>query len=508
MKSKIWEKILNFKKGNNFFIIFTLIIAFVVRVFRINKFLGFYYDQGRDALVIWNLIHKGKFFLVGPLIGPTMGMGDIPRGPWYYWLITPFYWFGRGNPIYPSIFLIFTTVLSIYFLFLLTRKVGGKAASYLALIIAGFSFNLIMSSHWLANPTLIYLISILFFWSLIKIVKQERGRLPLVFSGLLAGLAMQFSGAADMFYLLIVFLVVLIWARKLINLKNIISFLVAYAFPFLPQILFDLRHNGILRKGIIEFLHGNRSFTLSVWKLVKLRFILYFDVFSNEIWYQKNVILSLLFVFLIIFLVIKFKEFKKNDYFLMSLLFLAVPLFGMLFFRGDKGVIYGYYFAGYYLIFILIFSVLMGSLLRYTWGKVLVFGFLALFFFYNISSLVNYYSRDFRSFNPIILEDQIKAIDWVFKDAGGEKFNVDVYVPPVIPYAYDYLFLWQANKRCGKDICGLIKNGRVGNLYTLYEIDPPHPERLEAWLERQKGIGVVEKEAVFGGITVQKRNRI
>jgi len=44
-------------------------------------------------------------------------------------------------------------------------------------------------------------------------------------------------------------------------------------------------------------------------------------------------------------------------------------------------------------------------------------------------------------------------------------------------------------------------------LYTLYEIDPPHPERLDAWLARQDGIGKVEETVKFGGITVERRER-
>jgi len=45
-------------------------------------------------------------------------------------------------------------------------------------------------------------------------------------------------------------------------------------------------------------------------------------------------------------------------------------------------------------------------------------------------------------------------------------------------------------------------------LYTLYEIDPPHPERLKAWLDRQKGIGKVIETYTVGGITVERRIRI
>ena len=107
----------------------------------------------------------------------------------------------------------------------------------------------------------------------------------------------------------------------------------------------------------------------------------------------------------------------------------------------------------------------------------------------------------------IALVNQELAVDWVFEDAGGE-FNVDVYVPPVIPYAYDYLFLWQGMERCGEGLCGLKLEENVDTLYTLYEVDPSHPERLEAWLDRQEGIGVVEYGTSFSGITVERRTRI
>src|SRR3990167_8513267 len=85
-----------------------LLGGFFLRVYRIDQVLGFYFDQGRDANVIWDLWHKGKFFL----IGPTTGIAGIFRGPLYYYLIAPFYLIGGGDPIWPSIFLSFTTMLA------------------------------------------------------------------------------------------------------------------------------------------------------------------------------------------------------------------------------------------------------------------------------------------------------------------------------------------------------------------------------------------------------------
>ncbi|MCX6705359.1 MAG: hypothetical protein NT162_03435, partial [Candidatus Woesebacteria bacterium] len=92
------------------------------------------------------------------------------------------------------------------------------------------------------------------------------------------------------------------------------------------------------------------------------------------------------------------------------------------------------------------------------------------------------------------------AIDWIYKDSGTIAFNVDVYVPPVIPYAYRYLFLWRGNDR--------LADNQVKLLYTLQEADPDHPDRISAWFNRQDGIGKIESTVSIGLITVQKRERL
>src|SRR4030043_814216 len=89
--------------------------ALFVRVYRINDLLGFYYDQGRDALVIWRLWHEGKFFLIGPITG----LAGIFLGPFYYYLLAPLYLIGGGNPVYPAVFLAFLSTLAIFVIYLL-----------------------------------------------------------------------------------------------------------------------------------------------------------------------------------------------------------------------------------------------------------------------------------------------------------------------------------------------------------------------------------------------------
>src|SRR5687767_4916905 len=108
----------------NVFIFIILLVTFVIRVWRIDELMAFHYDQGRDALVIWDLIERGKLFL----IGPTTGIAGIFRGPFYYYLIAPFYYLGAGNPVWPAVFLIITSVAALCLVYKIATEIGGKTA--------------------------------------------------------------------------------------------------------------------------------------------------------------------------------------------------------------------------------------------------------------------------------------------------------------------------------------------------------------------------------------------
>lgn len=495
MLKKIIKKYLNFE---NILIFVILAASLLVRVYRINQILGFYYDQGRDALVIWDLIHKGKFFL----IGPTTGIEGIFRGPWYYWLITPLYFLGKGNPVYPSIFLSLTTVFSIYILYFLAKEISGKTSGLLAIFIASFSCVLVSSSRWLSNPTPMYLISMLFVLSLFLVLKKKKWAVP--FATFLIGMAMQFGSAAEVFYIPF-FIVFCIWQRKkLPNIKIIILGLVTFGISILPQLVFDLRHQFILSKNIIKFLFVEKSFQISFWQIIKIRIPFYYEVFTSKIWIERNILEIILMFLGIIFLFTNWKKYWKKDIFKTIIFLLISPMVGMVFFQGNHGNVYDYYFTGYYLIFILFFSIIISLWSKNIFGKFLLFLFIVSFLVGNVPKIATLISTDVSDHKTIVLENQKQAINWIYENAKGKEFNVDVYVPPVIPYAYDYLFMWY-----GQKMYGYIPDNESNNLlYTLFEVDPPHPERLEAWLLRQQGIGNVLEESTFGGITVQKRIRI
>ncbi len=494
------------KKPFNLFIISICLIALFVRVYRIDHLLGFYYDQGRDALVIWNFFHEGKLFL----IGPTTGIEGIFRGPWFYWMIMPFYFLGKGDPFYPSVFLSLTTVIAGFLVFKIGEKVGGKASGVLALIISSTSFYLVLASRWLSNPTPMLIISVLIIYSLFLILEGKKK--IWIFLSFLLGMAMQFGSAAEVFYFpaIAIFIIWTYFKKKgnkniLPSLKIIIISLVVFLISFLPQIAFDVRHNGILRNAVFDFLFAEGSFKLSIWKVAEIRLPFYFEVFSSKIFpTHKN--FSYLFFYIVLgILFIKRKILFRNEKFVLIFIVFLAPLIGMLFFQGNYGNVYDYYFTGYYLIFVLLLSLILGSVWKSFLGKILIVLFLALFLKENIVSVRNYIISGVDGETTVALGNQIQAVDYIYEDSNQTDFNVDVYVPPVIPHTYEYLFKWRA-KQIYND--RLPKADQVQLLYTLYEVDPGHPERLDAWLKRQEGIGKVEYSNRFGGIVVERRVRI
>lgn len=487
-----------------YFLLFLILgLAIFVRVYRTDEILGFYFDQGRDAKIIWDFWHNGKLFL----IGPTTGIEGIFRGPWYYWLIAPFYIMGQGSPVWPAIFLAITSVFSIGILYVVGTMVAGRIVGIFAAIIASFSYYIVAASRWLSNPTPMLLISMILVLSLFLIMEGKKWAWILV--GLMLGLSMQFGSAAEIFYFPAV-LIFAVWNREnLPSLKvGIFSILVFFA-TLSPQIIFDLRHNGILAGTIKEFVLGNgdfanKSFAGPAHSLILSRLSFYFNIFSVKIFPTDTGMIKLFSILIISIFVYFGKGLFQNKKFTLLVILFTSPLVGLLLFRGNYGNIYDYYFTGYYLIFVLILSILILRIYSNVFGKIVIAFFLLVFLRDNYYVVNKYLNSDINNENAILLGNQRNVVDWVYKNASSEDFNVDAYVPPVVPHAYDYLFLWWGTMNYKKTP----SKERQPLLYTLYESDPPHPERLNAWYERQKGIGKILESAKFGAITVEKRERI
>lgn len=490
-----------------------LLIAFFLRTYRTSDLLGFYYDQGRDALKIWDLWHKGDLMF----IGPVTGLAGIFLGPFYYYLITPFYLLGGGNPLYPAYFLAFLATIAIGVLFYLGTILHSKQTGFIAVIVASFSYYMILAARWLSNPTPILLTSVLLFLSLYRIANNASQNWWLAVS-FLVGLSMHFESASAVFYIPIVGLFFLwrVWnyflsqkKQKLPSMKIAIFSSLVFLSTLVPQIAFNFANDNLLFDNFQKVIVKNESFRAPNELVITKRLNFFFGALKSKLFPLSGGYANLFSIVSLLGLAYSFPKLKKNKSLTLFLIFLGVPLVGYVFFQGNYGNIYDYYLTGYYLPMILLFAIGIGELWQKKGGKIVVLVFFLIFLIENLTVAKNYFKNDLSGKNHISLGNEIKAVDWIYQDAAFlQEFNVDIYVPPVIPHAYDYLLLWRGNKLCGVDMCGYEQDERTAIVYTLIEVDPPHPERLTAWLEKYKSTTIVDRQVRFGGITVQRRIRL
>ncbi|MCD6225717.1 glycosyltransferase family 39 protein [bacterium] len=490
------------KKKRELLLLFLLwALSLFLRIYRQNDLLGFYYDQGRDALKTLDILS----FRDWPAVGPTTGLSGIFLGPFWFYFITPFYWLGRGNPAFAASCVGIIDSLSIFLFYWLGKRFFSKKVGFLAAFLWAFSYWLIRSARWFSNPSPLPFFTLLLLWGLGEwLINRKDKFLGLV--SLCLAISLQLEVASAVFYLPAVFLLMGIFKVSLKDTVKKKSFWQAagiFLLFLLPQMAFEVKNHFLIIRNFFGFLGGKvNTEEGKSWAFPNGRIIL-----ERLRWYHRALFAHIdpnwktpwwLFSGWLAFL--SWWGFKRKNQFLKILLvFLLVPLFFLFFFVGNYGNLYDYYLTGFFPVFIFLFAYFLSLLPAFVWVV-----FLLWFVFENGILLRNFLTAGVDGPDHITLGNQKQVISWICQDRKDKKFSVDTYVPPVIPYAWDYLWQWYG---CRKLHC-CPSSTPEKLFYSVWEKDNLHPDRLESWLEREGRVGKIEKQMRFGGIGVERRIRI
>lgn len=478
-----------------------LFTALLLRTWRTDQLLGFYYDQGRDALIISKML-QGDIVL----IGPTTGINGVFLGPFYYYLLLPGYALGGGDPVVASYWQTIFILLGYMTVFILARIYFSFSTAILSILLMTFSFYLIKLDRWLSNPA-----PVAAFASLTVLFLSLSFRSPNIFlplGGFGLGLMLQLE-ASSSFFLTIITLIFITIYRKVFGLKAILLSLIALGVTFIPQAVFELKNNFLISKLLLGFLtgkvqsEGSTAFQVPNLSIIQGKLDIYTTYFLEKIKLNADANYNFLFVLFLILSVVWVKSRWSNP----SVKVMAFWFYGLLslflFYSGNYGQINSYYFLPVYPIFFLFLASMVSWLWKVKQAKVVILIMIALFLYNQLPLTLSYLNSGTEGKATIALGNQVQAVKYILEDVRADEFNVDVYVPPVVPYTYDYLFNYygqKINKNQSKSL--------VNQLYTLHELDVEMPEREEKWLQRQATIGKIVKQVQFGGITVERRERI
>lgn len=313
--------------------ILTLFLAAILRFYRLSEYMTFLGDEGRDAIIIKDLLINHHF----PLIGPPTSVGNIYLGPLYYYMMAvPMFIFSL-NPASAAgmnaLLGVITVGLVYYFGKTWFSKFAGTVASFLYAI---SPVNIIYSrSSWNPNPTPLFsLLAILSFYK----AHQTRNFNWLILTGAATAAALQ------MHYLALILLPIfaVLWFYEVIQKKQIpnlipgtILGILAFILVMSPLVWFDLRHNFLNYRAISELLTQNNAVRGNIFlNILKMPQIYSHDLIGRYMT-SENLYLTLILSILIIL-----SLFRKNWANLCLGVWLGVGLLGLSFYQGS---IYDHY---------------------------------------------------------------------------------------------------------------------------------------------------------------------
>lgn len=242
-------------------ILLIILTALFLRLYRIDQYMLFLGDEGRDMLMmkrIWT-----EFDI--PLIGPPMSVGNVYLGPWYYYLMaipTGIFWM---NPVAASVMVAFFGTASVGLIYFLARSWFSRFAAVVASLLYAFSPVTINYSKFSWNPNPLPFFALLSFYSLYK-VHQTGNMKWLILTGVAVGFAINMHYLA----LLLIPALGLLWLYEIIlhwqgkpkrthivfgTLGAIIAFLLLLS----PLVVFDIKHNFPNYRGLVTLFTAKDS---------------------------------------------------------------------------------------------------------------------------------------------------------------------------------------------------------------------------------------------------------
>lgn len=464
----------------NLFLIFVICIS-SYNVFQsaYHLFYGdllFHTDIARDFMLTQGMLDEGKLTLIGPRAG---GIPGVFYSPLWFYINAPVLFLANGNPVVVGYFWLLLAVGSLGLIYWITKKVFGNKPAYIASII--YSFQIIGfvrgMTPWFGS---VFLSPLLLYFMFLFVTTKKLRHFSLAV--LTNGFIICFQPA---FGLITLFITYLIGFYYLLKNKKIIYF-TAFPLPVFPlftYFLFEVRHDFLQTRAIMDFLfHGSSQFQIGMFLFILGNRV---DQFLGRVNIIGDSYLLSNLIFLIVFLaplvIVKKAHLKKSYRSFILLFYVYFGLFWVITFLF-KGIVWDYYHLGFLPLLIIIFS----SLSKFINKKLFVLLFVwimfsLLFRSWNsgqlwISSFTNQNSSSWK-----LNENTAK---FVYENT-AEEFGYFVYSPDEFGYSIKYAVSYLGKKSRVK---GIICTKRK-TTFLLYDPYKKSPNEYVFWREKRVNIG-------------------
>jgi len=497
------------KKRISFVIfILILILGFGLRAQEMisHNFL-FLLDQGRDMMAVKGILYDYHL----TLIGPHTSLRGVFQGPLWYYLLAFSTGILGGDPWGSIILMVGISMLALLIMYFWMRKLFGEKAALVTLFLFAISPEASAAATYAWNPHPMWLLVatyiFVFYSAIYKSNKFNIALWPLI------GLMFHFQTALAVFILLASIIYILIFERKTILNRSFAIGIGLFLLTFLPQIVFDMRHDFLMSRSVISLLAGSerglfvggeksgylgliRAHLDSVYGNFRSAFIN--DGFAK---YIPN-----LFVLLILsstLLVIKkVNIFSRRESEFILFIFKLLLIIILLTFAYPFPLRY-WFLTGFQSFYLIILGLLLSKFLTNRLGILFMILLFTILIFYSGKKIYLLYFNPPNDGGAEKIKGKLSAIDYIYKDTKDKSYGLLVFTPAVYTYAYDYLIFWHGKKQYGYEP----SRDKKDVFYLLIETDHSKPWSYEGWLQTVVKTGKILKTVTLPtGLIIQKRS--
>lgn len=436
-----------FQRRTSLLFLAILVVGAFLRLYRIDGYMTFLGDEGRDALVWLRMVRNGKF----TLIGPQTSIGNMYLGPLYYYLMLPFYLLFGLSPLGPSVGVALLGVATIFLIWKIGQQWFGEIAGLTAALLYAISPVVITYSHSSWNPNIMPFFALLTIWGIWQFWDKNKFIwLPAI------GITLSFCLQSHYLGLLLIPVVGLFWGVRGFGefrgkdkgkdkgdrgfwCYSLVCLLLFFLLTLVPLVWFDLRHNFINAKAFYQFFSVRQTtVNFKVYKSIPNLWPLWQMMITRLLAAREVVWGKWLAVLLLAGLVVQGKSWLKKPALQLIAVWIFVGLAGMGLYKQH---IYDHYFGFMFPSIFLLAGFLLGELGKLgRLEKLGFFGILVLATWFNLGNSPLRWPPNYQM-------KKVQEVDRrIVEEAGSQPFNFGLIAKQNYEAGYEYfLEYWRAD---------------------------------------------------------------
>lgn len=336
------------KHKENIIICAIVLLGLFIRLYKIDGYLTFLGDEGRDVVVVRRLlVNKDLIF-----VGPGTSVGNMYLGPLYYYMMAPFLWAFKLSPVGPAVGIALLGTATIWLIIYVFKKMCPTEGTNYGALISGLLYSLspVIVSHaktsW--NPNIMPFFALLTFYYLWQMWITKRFKYLFVAAAFFTVMTQShYMGLVILPFALLVYLSTAVKIYKENNKKREIIFysllsVIVFLLLTSPLIIFDAKYDWRNLLAIRDFFTTqNTGVSFSPISTLK-NIVPTFQLVITRLLAAKVVFLGQVISLLFVAVLISISSLRKNKAFLFLSIFFVISILGLSLYQKD---LYDHYFG-------------------------------------------------------------------------------------------------------------------------------------------------------------------